>query len=336
MHGHRCPSELARPLVRRADGRSPSCGRLQFRSGGYLRALARLQKFARAGTVPILLEGESGTGKTQHASYVHRQSERAEGPFQIAILSAIADGFAASELFGHVAGAFTDARQSRPGLFASAAGGTLFLDEIGKSSRSVQQLLLHVVEYGEMRPLGSDRVVRTDARVVSASNKPLSRLVAEDRFLPDLHARLANFRVELPPLRDRRADIPILVEEYVSRHAYGYGYATEPAVHPELMTALEGAPWPNNLRELDATIQRLLIDADGASVLTTDLCVGDLAHLRQRGKPKPGTLCRADVDRAIATAGDVSKAARLLEVDRSTVYRILQRRRADATPDSCN
>ena len=133
------PNSIARPAEA-----SP-----QFCSKPYLEALRRLRRFALAGSVTILLEGESATGKTFHAGQVHLMSARRNGPFQMALMSAVSDSFGESELFGHVAGAFTDARQSRQGLFASAANGTLFLDEIGKASLHVQELLLHVVEYGE-------------------------------------------------------------------------------------------------------------------------------------------------------------------------------------------
>jgi len=297
----------------------------EFRSKSYRVALDQLRRYARAGNVTILIEGESGTGKTQHASYVHHASPRHTGPFQVGFLAALHDTFAESELFGHVAGAFTDARQPRTGLFASANAGTVFLDEIGKASRRVQQLLLHVVEYGEIKPLGSDRVMRVDARLIAASNVSLESLVENDSFLPDLRARLSTFRVVLPPLRDRRADIPLLVEDSVRRRAEACGYGVVPSVHPDLMAALEDAPWPDNLRQLDSTIHRLMIDAEGAPELTPDLCVGDLAHLRTRRKPRPGALGRGEVEAAIALAGDISKAARLLDIDRTTVHRILRR-----------
>jgi len=235
------------------------------------------------------------------------------------------DTFAESELFGHIAGAFTDARQPRRGLFASADGGTLFLDEVGKASQHLQQLLLHVVECGEMKPLGSDRVVRIDTRLVAATNTPLDELVEKGRFLDDLRARIAKFRVVLPPLRERRADIPILVSQCLARHAPSCGYQTAPQVHPELMEILERAPWPYNLRELDGTVHLLLIEAGGTPILTPDLCIGDLAPLRQPQKPRPGALHRAEVEAAIADAGGPSKAARRLGVDRTTLHRILKR-----------
>jgi sigma54-dependent transcription regulator len=195
-------------------------GRLShFCSSAYQAALLRLVRFARDDTAPILIEGESGTGKTTLARLVHAQSPRAKGPFQNVVLSALDDGIAASELFGHVAGAFTDARRTRAGHFVSANGGTLFLDEIGKTSLRLQSKLLHALEYGEIRPVGSDREVRVNSRVVAATNIDLTQLVSTNAFLPDLRARLMAFRVTIPPLRERRTDIPGLVVESVRHHA---------------------------------------------------------------------------------------------------------------------
>jgi DNA-binding NtrC family response regulator len=256
------------------------------------------------------------------ARHLHALSPRAERPFQRIDLGAIDDALAGSELYGHVAGAFTDARSSRQGLFITAAGGTLFLDEIGKTSRAIQQKLLHAVEYGEIRPLGSDRDVPVDVRIIAASNLPVSHLVSKGSFLPDLYARLETFRVELPALRERRADIPALVRYYIGRHAGSCGYSVIPVVHPDLMTALQGAPWPNNLRQLDATVHRLLVEAELAPVLTLDLCTEELSYLRGEEKRRRGSLCQADVERAITETGSIAAAARRLGVHRSTIHRM--------------
>ena len=297
-----------------------------FRSTSFLNALHQLERFARDEKATLLIEGASGTGKTRVARHVHRISQRNRGPFCQITLSAVDDGLASSELFGHVAGAFTDARGSRAGLFVSAAGGTLFLDEIGKSSRAVQHKLLHVIEYKELRPVGSDRDVRVDVRLVTAANECLNDLAEAGAFLPDLLARLAVFCVRLPTLSERRADIPILVDRYLGAHAQRIG-VPKPDVSPELMQAFQRAPWPNNLRQLDATIHRLLLEADGANVLTPEHCVGTLSALRPNRARYEGVVSKAAADAALAKAGTINAAAELLGVHRTTLYRAKNRER---------
>ena len=305
---------------------SEGCDSNRYRSAAYLRTLGELSRLARSRTVPILIEGESGTGKTVLARWLHEHSPRAQCAFHDVNLGALDDGLAGSELFGHVPGAFTDARHARAGRFASANGGTLFLDEIGKAAWSVQRKLLLVVETGEMRPIGSDRTVRVDVRIVAASNRPLAALVSEGGFLPDLYARLEVFRVSLPALRERRADIWPLVDDALQKHHGACGYARAPVVSDELMSALKQAPWPNNLRQLDATIHRVLIDAERAQTLDLCHCVGALSYLRHLGGAQP-TTSTAIVE-AIALHGSVSMAAKALGVDRGTLYR-RQRRGAE-------
>jgi two-component system, NtrC family, response regulator AtoC len=305
----------------------------EFRSAAYRAALDRVDRFARDRQAAILIEGESGTGKTTIARYLHQRSPRAAGPYHCVVLSTLDDSLASSELFGHVAGAFTDARHSRAGHFVSANTGTLFLDEIGKASRVIQQKLLHAVEYGEVRPVGSDRDMRVDVRIILASNVPLSRLVEKGEFLPDLYARIGMFRVVLPPLRERRADIPMLVRRNVANHAAHCGYDVPPEVDEDLLRALQAAPWPENLRQLDATMHRLLVEAQGAMTISLEHCVDDLAYLRDdEGCSVPLTPERVDV--AITRAGSISGAARLLGVDRTTVHRFQRRRVTSAAETS--
>jgi two-component system NtrC family response regulator len=307
---------------RRLTEFAPPQAELPLRSAAYLRVLDQVRRFARARNAPVLIEGETGTGKTRIARLLHTQSPRAAGPYEYVILSVLDDALANSELFGHVTGAFTDARTNRAGHFASAHGGTLFLDEIGKASRAVQRKLLHAIEYGEIRPLGADRDMRVDVRVIAATNVRLNECVEGGEFLPDLFARLGTFRIQLPPLRERRADIPVLVEHYVAQHARTCGYdGQSPDVDPELMGALATADWPYNLRQLDSTVSRLLVEAEGAPVVTLEHCRDDLSYLRT-GVRRFGTPTLDDIEEAIAVAGNnVSRAARALGVDRTTLHR---------------
>jgi DNA-binding NtrC family response regulator len=294
---------------------------LTLPSEAHRRTLRRVEQFARSDVALILLEGETGTGKTQLARYYHDVSSRARGPFAQLGLGAIPDSMAASELFGHVRGAFTDARERRAGMFLSAAGGTLFLDEIGKASLLVQRHLLDCVESRRIRPLGSERDLTVDVRIIAASNVCLRTLVENGSFLDDLDARFGPFRITLPPLRERRADIPPLVEWYVAKHASGCGYALAPTIAAELMAALTVAPWPQNLRGLDTAVHYLLAVADHASTLTMDLCDGPLRYLRDAPNVREEAISTSAAKQAIAAAGSVSGAAKLLGCHRSTVYR---------------
>jgi DNA-binding NtrC family response regulator len=182
-------------------------------------------------------------------------------------------------------------------------------------------MLLDAIESREIRPLGSDRSAPVDVRIIGATNVPLEELVADKKLLPDLFARLELFRVQVPPLRQRRADIPTLVEYYASQHAPSCGYSAAPTVDAELLWALERAPWPRNLRQLDATVHRLMIQAEGAPTLTLALCSEDLEYLTEGKRRTP--LTDAEVQTAVAKSDSVSAAARMLGVHRSTVHRHL-------------
>jgi DNA-binding NtrC family response regulator len=293
----------------------------------HLAALRGAESLAPFEHATVLIEGESGTGKSFVARLLHQRSPRARAVFHQVILSALDDNLAASDLFGHLSGSYTDARQNRPGHFVTANRGTLFLDEIGKASGAVQRKLLHAIEHREIWPVGADRAVRLDVRLVAASNIPLATLVERGSFLEDLAARLANFRVRLPALRERREDIPALVRQFVELRAAVCGHPVRlPRVEPELMDALSRAEWPYNLRQLDGVVQRLLIEAATAASDTLGLehCLGELAYLRagpdDRVKPTPEAVRAMMIE-----LGSATKVARRLGVSRWTVYRHLER-----------
>ena len=296
---------------------------LGARSPAFRTALHRLERLARFEDATVLLEGESGTGKTALAQYLHQCSPRSNQRFHRVALSGLADSLAASELFGHIKGAFTDASSTRAGHFATAHGGTLFLDEIGKASEIVQHKLLDCIERKEIAPLGADRSVRIDVRIVAATNVPLPQLAREGRFLPDLLARLESFTVRIPALRERRDDIPALVEHLVAVRGPRFGYPRRPPdVDAELLEALAAADWPNNVRQLDGAVCALMIEADGAPRLTIRHCRHDLSRLRARRTRAPADV--EAVQSVLREKKTKQATAEALGVSRSTVHRRLR------------
>jgi len=293
--------------------------------------LRKVERFAGNDSITILFEGESGTGKNWLARLAHQHSRRAARELHEKSLATIVDSLAESDLFGHEPGAFTDGRNRRQGAFQSANHSTLFIDELGKASSNVQRLLLRAVEEQVICPVGSDRSVKVDVRLLLATNVSLESLVAQGRFLPDLFARLGQFRIELPPLRERREDIPDLTRFFLARHALQCGYPVGlPTIHPELMDALVGADWKYNLRELDASLHRLVVEANSAAQLTLAHCVDNLEYLRGRTRGRPTKSSPESVAAAVSRSKSVTGAANALGISRSTVYRKLAR--GDDTP----
>src|SRR5512141_3163605 len=206
----------------------------------------------------VLITGETGTGKEMVARAIHFHSSQREMPLIKVNCAAIPETLLESELFGHVRGAFTGATTSKKGKFALADGGTIFLDEIGTMSPTLQSKLLRVLQEREFEPLGSERTEKIDLRVIAATNRDLRQMVAEGRFQEDLFYRLNVIPIHIPPLRERRDDIPVLVEHFVRKHAQRTGRRFD-RIDPGAMDRLQGYDWPGNVRELENTIERAIV-----------------------------------------------------------------------------
>jgi transcriptional regulator with PAS, ATPase and Fis domain len=248
------------------------------------RIIEDIQKVAPHPT-SVLVLGETGTGKELVAREIHRNSGR-RGELHVVNCGGVADTLLQSELFGHVRGAFSGAERDRTGILEAANGGTVFLDEIGDASPTLQVSLLRFLQEGEVRKIGSNRPLTVDTRVVAATHRDLGAMVAEGTFREDLHARLAGWILELAPLRDRREDIPHLVDHFVR------GQGRSCRVHHRLARRLLAYDWPANIRELKAVIERAVIENDGADQLRITPHLDELLKARavqaeQRGRFDP-------------------------------------------------
>ncbi|HEX9289644.1 MAG TPA: sigma-54 dependent transcriptional regulator [Anaeromyxobacteraceae bacterium] len=280
----------------------------------------------------VLIEGESGTGKELVARAIHASSPRAPRPFVAVDCGAIAEGVLESELFGHARGAFTGAQATRRGLFEEANQGTLFLDEIADVGSNLQSRLLRALQEGTVRRVGTNEPITVDVRVVAASNKDLAQAVKEGRFREDLFYRLAVVTIRIPPLRDRREDIPLLAEHFAAKHGRAEGAAISPAAR-DLLVAYD---WPGNVRELENVVARALALNPSGVILPEDVP----EHLRGAPPAAPGLAgvvvqdrpTLAELERRYAaqvlqeTGGNKTRAAEILGIDRKTLYRLLGER----------
>jgi two-component system, NtrC family, response regulator HydG len=280
----------------------------------------------------VLILGESGTGKEMIARAIHHHSVRAEGPFIPLNCAAVPETLLESELFGYLRGAFTDARKDRRGLFQEASGGILFLDEISEIPINLQAKLLRVIEDKDVRPLGANQSERVDTRIVSACNLDLEHLVEQGRFRQDLYYRLNVIRIELPPLRERAEDIPLLAEHFLHKFAPQAKRKID-AIDQEALAALMNYRWPGNVRELEHTIERAVLLGKEASVGLKDLPLQSQAS-NGSSVPLAAAVANAytlrDLEREYilrvieSTHGNKAEAARILGVDRTTLYRKLE------------
>ena len=244
------------------------------------RALQRVDKAAKSTTVTVLIQGETGSGKELVARYLHARSARAAGPFVELNCSAIPEQLLESELYGHEKGAFTDAKRFRKGLFELADGGTLLLDEIGEMAHGLQSKLLRVLESRTFRRVGGQADITVDVRVVAATHRDLKRAVAEGRFREDLYFRLNVVPIDLPPLRERVEDIPVLAEHFVGRFCRELG---RPPVRldPAALEAFRAYSWPGNVRELRNVVERVVL-LEAEDVILPEHLPSEIAGPRSR------------------------------------------------------
>jgi DNA-binding NtrC family response regulator len=294
-----------------------------------LKVLATVAQVART-RAPVLILGESGTGKELIADALHRNSERRAAPLLKVNIGAVTPSLFESELFGHVRGAFTDARTERKGHFAAAAGGTLFLDEIGELGRPEQAKLLRVLQDGSFQPVGASRTERADVRIVSATNRELGERVASGAFREDLFYRLNLITLRLPPLRERRSDIPALARHILAQVSSHYGRPPV-TLTPTAEQWLGRQPWPGNIRQLRQTLERTVLLSGKVELGQADI------EAVEQGEPPTGrapgleglTLDQVErhmVIQAMAQhQGNITQAAKALGLSRTAMYRRLQR-----------
>ncbi len=291
-----------------------------------MRATAKLMARVAPSDANALLLGEHGVGKEIAARWLHLASQRANRPMITVNVGGLSEGVFESELFGHLKGAFTDAKSDRIGRFELADRGTLFLDEIANITSGQQAKLLRVLNTGEFERVGSSRTKTVSTRVFSATNADLRTEVSSGRFREDLLYRLNTVEIHLPALRDRREDIPHLTAHFLAKHATHYRKPIE-GLHPDAMAAVLGYGWPGNIRELDHAIERAVLLADGATIRVADLGLspshGASDQLDQMTLEQ---VERVLIHKALARTGNnVSEAAKALGLSRSAMYRRLER-----------
>jgi transcriptional regulator with PAS, ATPase and Fis domain len=309
--------------VRNASARASAEG-LVGRSPAFMAALSALQRVAQS-TLPVLLLGESGTGKELFARALHEASVRAHGPFVVVDCSGLTETLFESELFGYERGAFTGAVARKHGLVETAQGGTLFLDEIGDVPLGMQVKLLRLIETGSYRRVGAIEMRHADFRLVAATHQPLQQMVADGRFRQDLYYRISAYPIHLPALRERRDDIPLLVESFVQRAARE---GRSLSVTPQAIQKLQSHDWPGNVRELRNVLERASLFADDGVIGAGQISLADGGTVpddtQAAAKRRRAPLSDADLARLAASfSGTRRELAAAAGLSERSLYRRL-------------
>lgn len=299
-----------------------------------IQALLKQVRLVAQSDSTVLLQGESGTGKELIARAIHTYSPRKERPFVTLDCGTVSESLLESELFGYLKGAFTGATTDKKGLCEEAHRGTLFLDEIGDVAPAFQTKLLRLLQTGEIRPVGSTKTMTVDVRIVAATNKDLRHEVQEQRFRKDLYYRLAVVPLAVPPLRERREDIPLLVSHFLTQYSQRSGQPAK-QIQPTALQRLMDAPWPGNIRELEHTIERAVVLSPAAEISPDSLVLEPIISAAQT---TPGlesieqaraVLNNVERDKLrtalVQVEGNRSRAAKLLGISRSTFYEKIKR-----------
>ena len=300
-------------------------------SPGMLNVLGTVGRVAET-DAPVLILGESGTGKELIADAIHHNSQRSDGPLVKVNLGGINSSLFESEMFGHVKGAFTDAQANREGRFAVAEGGTIFLDEVGDLDKSSQVKLLRVLQDQTYQPVGSSQTLRANVRVVAATNRDLKAMVEDGTFREDLLYRLNLITIRLPPLRDRRGDIPLIVHNYLQQLSQNYG-AEIVHLEPVAMYWLQGLPWPGNVRQLCQNIERAVLMSGKCRLTREDFVDPELLAERAAMPDMLHTdgmtldeIEKATIEHNLSRfEGNISQVARVLGLSRAALYRRMEK-----------
>jgi two-component system response regulator HydG len=322
------PAPGAGPTVRPAPIVDTADGKDLVGSGPAMRVLQTAIDFVARSSAPVLVTGETGVGKELVARAIHARSSRSDRPFVAVNTSAIPQELLEGEIFGHARGGFTGAIQARKGLLTEADGGTLLLDEIGDMSFGLQAKLLRVLQFGDVRPVGSDRVHHVDVRVIASTHRDLPALVKEGRFREDLYFRLDVLSVHVPPLRDRPEDIPALAAHFLAQACKRAPTSPVRSIGKEALQALAERSWPGNVRELASSIERAVVFGVDEMLDTNQLSPApDDAPVSGWPFPAASPWTLQHLNRTYAewvlaqTGGDKQRAAEILGVDLSTLYR---------------